>query len=47
MFLKKVDDLKNKSGSSSQTFAAEVTKLGAVTKLGDLTVHETTNDCRS
>jgi hypothetical protein len=29
MFVQKVDDIKNKSGSSSQRFAAEVTKLGA------------------
>jgi len=29
MFLQKVDDIKNKSGSSYQKFAAEVTKLGA------------------
>ena len=28
-FLQKVDNFKNKSGSSSQNFAAEVTKLGA------------------
>ena len=29
MFLQKVDNIKNKSGSSSQNFATEVTKLGA------------------
>jgi len=29
MFLQKVDNIKNKPGSSSQNFAAEVTKLDA------------------
>jgi len=29
MFLQKVDDIKNKSGSSSEDFADDVTKLGA------------------
>ena len=29
MFLEKVDNIKTKSCSPSQTFAAEVTKLGA------------------
>jgi len=33
MFLQKVDNIKTKSCSPSQTFAAEVTKLGAQDKI--------------